>query len=47
MGGRNSVVECKLPKLDVAGSTPVARSRLINLSLRHFYLAVAPDRAKL
>src|SRR5205823_7401756 len=25
--GRNSVVECQLPKLDVAGSTPVARSR--------------------
>ncbi len=24
--GRNSVVECQLPKLDVAGSTPVARS---------------------
>ena len=28
MGGRNSVVECQLPKLDVAGSTPVARSNL-------------------
>src|SRR5262245_36038902 len=26
--GRNSVVECQLPKLDVAGSTPVARSLL-------------------
>ena len=25
-GGCNSVVECQLPKLDVAGSTPVARS---------------------
>src|ERR1700680_520280 len=24
--GCNSVVECQLPKLDVAGSTPVARS---------------------
>jgi hypothetical protein len=24
--GWNSVVECQLPKLDVAGSTPVARS---------------------
>jgi hypothetical protein len=23
--GRNSVVECQLPKLDVAGSNPVAR----------------------
>ncbi len=26
-GGRNSVAECQLPKLDVAGSNPVARSR--------------------
>ena len=25
--GRNSVVECQLPKLDVAGSSPVARSQ--------------------
>ena len=26
LGGRNSAVECQLPKLDVAGSIPVARS---------------------
>ena len=26
--GRNSGVECQLPKLDVAGSNPVARSAL-------------------
>ena len=26
LSGRNSVVECQLPKLDVAGSSPVARS---------------------
>ena len=26
LGGSNSVVECQLPKLDVAGSTPVSRS---------------------
>ena len=26
--GCNSVVECQLPKLDVAGSTPVARSTI-------------------
>jgi hypothetical protein len=26
--GRNSAVECQLPKLDVAGSNPVARSPL-------------------
>ena len=24
--GRNSVVECQLPKLDVVGSNPIARS---------------------
>ena len=24
--GRNSVVECQLPKLDAVGSTPIARS---------------------
>jgi hypothetical protein len=28
LSGRNSVVECQLPKLDVAGSTPVARSKI-------------------
>ena len=28
--GRNSVVECQLPKLKVAGSNPVARSNKIN-----------------
>src|SRR5262249_15000189 len=32
--GRNSVVECQLPKLDVAGSTPVARSQRKYSSLR-------------
>jgi hypothetical protein len=29
--GSNSVVECQLPKLDVAGSTPVSRSKINNL----------------
>ena len=29
--GRNSVVECQLPKLDVAGSNPVARSTLLGI----------------
>ena len=33
MSGRNSVVECQLPKLDVAGSTPVARSKILFNSL--------------
>jgi hypothetical protein len=28
--GRNSMVECQLPKLDVAGSIPVARSILLS-----------------
>ena len=28
-GGSNSVVECQLPKLDVAGSSPVSRSNAI------------------
>ncbi len=32
MSGRNSVVECQLPKLDVAGSSPVARSIEIPIS---------------
>ena len=27
LSGRNSAVECQLPKLDVAGSIPVARSK--------------------
>ena len=29
LSGSNSVVECQLPKLDVAGSTPVSRSNII------------------
>ena len=33
-GGSNSVVECQLPKLDVAGSTPVSRSN----NLFHMWL---------
>jgi hypothetical protein len=28
--GRNSAVECQLPKLDVTGSIPVARSNIKN-----------------
>ena len=31
LSGSNSVVECQLPKLDVAGSTPVSRSKINNL----------------
>jgi hypothetical protein len=27
LSGRNSAVECQLPKLDVTGSIPVARSK--------------------
>ena len=41
LSGRNSAVECQLPKLDVAGSTPVARSKIFNglhvLRVGHFY----------
>ena len=29
--GSNSVVECQLPKLDVAGSSPVSRSIFLTL----------------
>ena len=28
LSGRNSAVECQLPKLDVTGSIPVARSKI-------------------
>ena len=30
VSGSNSVVECQLPKLDVAGSNPVSRSNLFS-----------------
>ena len=30
MSGRNSVVECQLPKLEVVGSSPIARSIFIH-----------------
>ncbi len=33
--GSNSVVECQLPKLDVAGSTPVSRSIFQQLGPTH------------
>ena len=32
LSGRNSMVECQLPKLEVAGSSPVARSKSFRLS---------------
>ena len=36
VSGRNSAVECQLPKLDVAGSIPVARSKtFLNHQLFH------------
>ncbi len=34
--GSNSGVECQLPKLDVAGSNPVSRSRSRTLALESF-----------
>ena len=41
LSGSNSVVECQLPKLDVAGSNPVSRSIRIN-GLHHFVPPCAP-----
>jgi hypothetical protein len=32
LSGRNSAVECQLPKLDVAGSIPVARSIFLSIN---------------
>jgi hypothetical protein len=31
LSGSNSVVECDLAKVEVAGSNPVSRSRFLNL----------------
>jgi hypothetical protein len=49
VSGRNSVVECQLPKLDVAGSSPVARSIFIpsapaagKWAETVFFLAIGP-----
>ena len=51
--GRNSAVECQLPKLDVAGSTPVARflsntriSQGLRWSLRHPLRRPCGDRQR-
>jgi hypothetical protein len=33
LSGRNSAVECQLPKLDVTGSIPVARSKLFSVQI--------------
>jgi hypothetical protein len=38
LSGRNSAVECQLPKLDVVGSTPIARSNLFYFPLRLFQI---------
>ena len=35
-GGRNSMVECQLPKLEVAGSSPVARSTKLKTRLNYY-----------
>ena len=37
IGGCNSMVECQLPKLEVAGSTPVIRSRIQSLTWLFFF----------
>ena len=36
LSGSNSVVECQLPKLDVAGSIPVSRSKK-SLHFKRFF----------
>jgi hypothetical protein len=41
VSGRNSAVECQLPKLKVAGSSPVARSnkiRWLGKYPNHFFM---------
>ncbi|MCU1256561.1 MAG: Nodulation efficiency protein NfeD, partial [Candidatus Angelobacter sp.] len=44
-GGSNSVVECQLPKLDVAGSIPVSRSNFLMLSPSESYPGAAAQDA--
>jgi cardiolipin synthase len=45
VSGRNSAVECQLPKLDVTGSIPVARSKILTekltVSKSHFLVFLA------
>jgi hypothetical protein len=45
--GRNSVVECQLPKLDVVGSSPIARSNFYRifpfLKISFFFIGVFPS----
>ena len=36
LSGRNSAVECQLPKLDVTGSIPVARSIFFTQTFQSF-----------
>jgi hypothetical protein len=46
-GGSNSVVECQLPKLDVAGSIPVSRSKFLATKIplgKMVYLLFIQDR---
>ena len=45
-GGNNSVVECDLAKVEVAGSNPVSRSNLRSPELRASYGWRATLRAK-
>ena len=42
LSGSNSVVECQLPKLDVAGSSPVSRSKINNLQAPEKYTLHSP-----
>jgi hypothetical protein len=47
LSGRNSAVECQLPKLDVTGSIPVARSKIFPQTLSCSNLFKAFKRFKL
>jgi hypothetical protein len=42
LSGRNSAVECQLPKLDVTGSIPVARSKIPSQQLFKSFQAFNP-----
>ena len=46
LSGRNSAVECQLPKLDVTGSIPVARSKIsfVKSPLKQHVFALLADR---
>jgi len=42
LSGRNSAVECQLPKLDVTGSIPVARSNFFTFKAFKWFTSFNP-----